>query len=259
MSKLIHKTAIVDAKAELASNVTVGPYSVIGPAVKIDSGTSIGSHVVIKGPTTIGKDNKIFQFASIGEDPQDLKYQGGETRLEIGDRNRIRECVTINRGTELGGAVTKIGDDNLLMAYTHIAHDCILHNHLVLATHVSVAGHVTIGDHAVLGGFSGVHQFCHIGAYSFAAAGSMIPKDILPYTKVSGYYAKPFGLNVVGLQRHQFAEKTIACLKNAYRIVYRQDLKVTEAVDELIKIRAICPEVDLMINMLKNSERGVVR
>lgn len=259
MSSLIHKTAIVDPKAKLAGDVTVGPYSIIGPEVEVDAGTKIASHVVIKGPSKIGKNNKIFQFASIGEDPQDLKYQGGITRLEIGDNNRIRECVTINRGTELGGGVTKIGNDNLLMAYTHIAHDCMLHNHLVLATHVSVAGHVTIGDHAILGGFSGVHQFCHIGAYSFAAAGSMIPKDILPYTKVSGYYAKPFGLNVVGLQRHKFSERTISCLKNAYRIVYRQDLKVSEAVSELTKIRATCPEVDLMIDVLKNSERGVVR
>jgi UDP-N-acetylglucosamine acyltransferase len=259
MSSHIHQTAIVHPNAKLGHNVTVGPFSIIEEEVEIGDDTWIGPHVVIKSNTKIGKGNRIFQFASVGEDPQDLKYQGGKTYLEIGDYNKIRESCTINRGTEAGGGITRIGNHNLLMAYTHVAHDCILADHIVIATHVSLAGHVRVDKYAVLGGFAGVHQFCHVGAYSFAAAGSLIVKDVLPFIKVSGYYAKPFGLNTVGLQRHNFSEKTLSCLKTAYKTVYRQDLTTEEALQELIKLESMCEEVKLMVEMLRTSERGIVR
>lgn len=259
MSHNIHPTAIIDDQVKLGKNVKVGPYTVIEGPVEIGEGTHIDAHVVIKGNTRIGKENHIFQFASIGEDPQDLKYQGGQTYLEIGDRNKIRECCTLNRGTELGGGLTKVGNDNLLMAYTHIAHDCFIEDQVVIATHVSLAGHVRVDSHAILGGFAGVHQFCRIGAYSFAAAGSMINKDVLPFVKVSGYYAKPFGLNTIGLQRHNFSEKVLSQLKLAYKTIYRQDLTTEEALDELSKAPFECDEVKLIIDMLKTSERGIIR
>lgn len=251
--------AIIDPAAKLHASVSVGPFSMIDANVEIGEGTVIGPHVIIRGPTRIGKHNHIFQFSSIGEMPQDKKFGNEETRLEIGDYNVIREFCTLNRGTAQDQGVTKIGHHNLLMAYVHIAHDCVLEDHIVMANSASLAGHVHIESFVGLGGMSGVHQFCRIGAYSFAAGGSMIAKDVLPYIKVSGYYAKPFGLNAIGLERHQFSKEAIECLKEAYKIIYRQNLVVADALGELQKLEATCPEVTRMRVALENSERGIAR
>lgn len=255
---MIHHTAIIDPKARLSENVSVGPYSIIGADVEIGEGTYIHSHVVINGPTTIGCDNQIFQFASVGEITQDKKFDGEYARLEIGDRNVFREACTINRGSSSGG-VTRIGDDNLFMAYVHIAHDCHVGNHTVFANNASLAGHVTVDDFVVMGGFSGVHQFCNVGAHAFAAMNSMIIKDVPPFVKVSGYYAKPFGLNTVGLQRRGFSNNTINLLRRAYKLIYRQGLTLQEAIVELDKLLSSCDEIGVIINFLQNSERGIVR
>ncbi len=229
MSNKIHKTAFISPNAVLGNNIEIGPYTIIADNVNIGDNTQIASHVVINGPTTLGVNNKIYQFSSIGEDPQDLKYKGENVFLTIGDNNVIREGCTINRGTKLGGGVTSIGNDNLFMAYVHIAHDCHIKNNVIIAVNVALAGHVIVEDFANLGGFVGVHQFCNIGCYSFAAASSIITKDVLPYTKVSGYYAKVFGLNGICLQRKNFSKQEINLLKIAYKIVYRQNLSIDEA------------------------------
>ncbi len=256
---MIHPSAIVDPSAELGENVSVGPWTLIGPDVVIGDGTCIHSHVVIKGPTTIGCDNEIFQFASIGEVCQDKKFEGEVTRLEVGDRNIFRESVTVHRGTAHGGGITRIGDDNLFMAYCHIAHDCIVGNHTVFSNNASLAGHVTVEDFVVMGGFSGAHQFCKIGAHSFAAMSAMIAKDVPPYVKVSGYYAKPFGLNVVGLQRRGFSNDSIANLKQAYKIIYRKGYTLQEAIKELDNMLNECEEIKIMLDFLQNCDRGIVR
>ena len=253
---MIHPTAIIDPSAKLASDVSVGAYSVIGPEVEIDSGTSIGPHVVIHGPTKIGKDNQIFQFSSLGEKSQDKKFHGQRTYLEIGDRNTIREFCTFNRGTA-EETVTKVGDDNLFMAYVHIAHDCIVGNHTVFANGASLAGHVTVEDHVILSGFSGVFQFCRVGAYSFAATNAVIIKDVPPFVKVSGYYAKPYGLNTVGLQRHGFDAEQLKQLRQAYRIIYRKGLKLNEAVQELQQMDSL--HVQNLVNFINESKVGLVR
>jgi len=254
---MIHATAIIDPSAKIASGVTIGPYSVIGADVEIDEGTWIGPHVVITGPTKIGRENKIYQFASVGEAPQDLKFAGEPTRLEIGDRNIIRECCTIQRGTVQDKGVTKIGHENLFMAYVHIAHDCVLGNHNIFSNNSSLAGHVIVEDYVNFGGFSGVFQFCRIGSYSFIATNSVVIKDVPPYMKVSGYYAKPFGLNTVGLQRRGFSEETMIQLKRAYKIIYRQGLTIVHAVEELQKMGT--PEVDILKQFITASEAGIVR
>lgn len=254
---MIDKTAIVDSSAKIANNVHIGPYSVIGPDVEIGEGTWIGPHVVIQGPTKIGRDNKIYQFSSIGEAPQDLKFHGEETYLEIGDRNTIREFCTFNRGTVQDNAMTKIGNDNLFMAYVHLAHDCVVGNHTIFANNASLAGHVTVEDHAILSGFSGVFQFCRIGAYSFAAANSVIIKDVPPFVKVAGHYAKPYGLNTVGMQRHGFSAETQKQLRRAYKIIYRNGLTVVNAILELQKMD--CPEVARLIQFIETSKHGIIR
>lgn len=256
---MIHETAIIDPSAKLAENVSVGAYSIIGPDVEIGEGTCIHSHVVIKGPTKIGCDNQFFQFSSIGDIAQDKKYEGEYSRLEIGDRNRFREMCTVNRGTGLGGGVTRIGDDNLFMAYVHIAHDCQVGNHTVFSNNATLGGHVSVDDFAIMGGFSAAHQFCVIGAHSIAAGGSIIIKDVPPFVKVSGYYAEAFGLNTVGLQRRGFSSETILKLKRAYRIIYRRGLTIKEALAELHVLRESCAEIGLFIDFLKKSERGIVR
>lgn len=254
---MIDKTAIIDSSAKIADNVKIGPYSVIGPEVEIGEGTWIGPHVVIQGPTKIGRDNKIFQFSSIGEMPQDLKFKGEKTYLEIGDRNIIREFCTFNRGTAQDKVVTKIGDDNLFMAYVHIAHDCQIGNHTIFSNNASLAGHATIEDYVTLGGFSGVFQRCRVGAYSFIATNSVVIKDVPPYVKVSGYYAKPFGLNTVGLQRRGFVEETIGQLRRAYKIIYRNGLTVAKAMEELQKMET--PEIKQLIQFIETSSSGIVR
>ena len=254
---MIHETAIIDPTARLAQGVCIGPWSVIGAEVDIGEGTVIGPHVVIQGPTSIGKGNRILQFSSLGEAPQDMKYQGERTFLEIGDHNTIREFCTIHRGTIQDKAITRIGHHNLFMAYVHIAHDCLIGNHVIFANNASLAGHVIVEDYAGLGGFSGVAQFCRIGEYSFLAAGSMVNKDVPPFIKVSGYYAKPFGLNIIGLQRHQFAGAVIAALRMAYKVIYRHGLKLMHAICELEA--SPVTEVQRLAQFIQVSQMGIVR
>jgi UDP-N-acetylglucosamine acyltransferase len=258
---MIDPRAVIDSSAHLAKNVTVGPFSVIGPDVEIGEGTWIGPHVVIKSSTKIGKFNKIYQFASIGEDPQDKKYQGEKTLLEIGDHNVFREGCTINRGTEQGGGATRISNHNLFMAYVHIAHDCEIHDHIIFANNASLAGHVKVESHAILSGFSLVHQFCIVGAHSFVAAGTGISKDVLPYLMVSGtvHEANVFGLNSVGLKRRGFTEEKLNYLKRAYKIIFRQNLTVQQALEQLKPMLTECPEIELMVSALEKSERGITR
>lgn len=256
---MIDSRALIDPSARVAENVSIGPWTVIGPDVEIGSGTVIGPHVVIKGPTRIGKDNKIYQFASVGEDPQDKKYAGEDTVLEMGDRNVVREFVTLNRGTVQGGGLTKIQDDNLFMAYVHIAHDCIIGSNTIFSNNASLAGHVRVDDYAILSGFAAVHQFCVIGAHSFVAKTAMVPKDILPYLMVFGYDAVPRGLNIEGLKRRGFSAETITGLRRAYKIIYRSGLTVQQAVEQLHEMVAECPEVKPMIDMMETSTRGILR
>lgn len=256
---MISNLAIIDPSAKIALGVSVGPFSVIGPRVEIAAGTTIGPHVVIKGPTKIGKNNHFFQFSSIGDDCQDKKYAGEESSLEIGDNNTFREGCTVHRGTTQGGGVTIIGNDNLFMVNTHIAHDCIIGNHTVFANNASIAGHVRVGDYAGLGGFVGVHQFCVIGAYSFAAGGSMIRKDVLPYVIVSGHPAQTEGLNTVGLTRRDFSAEVLSTLKQAYKIIFRTSNTVSEALVQLNVLVEKHKEVATLRDFLQQSSRGIVR
>lgn len=256
---MIHETAIIDPSAKIAKGVEIGPWTYIGPEVEIDEGTWVGPHVVIKGPSKIGKNNKIYQFSSVGEDTQDMKYQGERTYLEIGDGNVIRESCTINRGTSQGGAVTRIGNGNLFMAYVHIAHDCNVGNNTIFSNNASLAGHVSVGDFVVFGGFSAVRQFISLGDHSFVAGGTMVVKDVLPYILVSGDPAEPCGLNSVGLQRRGFTSDDISSLKRAYKIIYRQGLTVKKAIEDLEAIITENPLVKNMIEALRASTRGIVR
>ena len=230
---MIDSHAIVSPRAELAADVAVGPFSVIGPDVRIGPGTVVGPHVVINGPTTIGAGNRIHQFASLGDAPQDKKYGGEPTRLEIGDRNVFRESCTVNRGTTHDKGVTRVGDDNLFMAYSHVAHDCVVGCNTVFANCVSLGGHVEIGDWVVLGGLSAIHQFCKIGAHAFLAGGSIVTRDVPPYVMVAGNHAVPHAINSEGLKRRGFTEEQIRGIREAYRVVYRCDLKLSEALARL--------------------------
>ncbi len=228
---MIDARAVVDPSAEIDAEVYIGPYTVIGADVTIGRGSRIEPHVVIKGPTVIGVDNHIFQFASIGDDPQDKKYKRSErTRLVIGDRNTIRECCTLNRGTVQDQGVTTIGNDNWIMAYSHVAHDCIVGNNTIFANNASIAGHVWVGDYAILGGFTAVHQFCRIGAHTLASMFSYVTKDIPAYVTISGRPAEPRGINSEGLKRRNFTADQIRNIREAYRVVYRQSLKLDEAI-----------------------------
>lgn len=253
----IHSTALVHPDARIGENVQIGAYSIIGPDVEIGEGTWIGPHVVMNGPARIGRENKFFQFSSIGEAPQDLKYNGEKTFLIMGDRNIVREFCTFNRGTTQDQSETRIGNDNLFMAYVHIAHDCNIGNHVIFANNASLAGHVVVEDYANLSGFSGVFQFCRIGAYSFASTNSVIIKDVPPFVKVSGYYAKPFGLNTIGLQRRGFDNEAIKELRRAYKIVYRNGLTTNQALDELKKIES--DPIKQLIEFIESSNAGIVR
>ena len=255
----IHPSAIIDPKAELDSSVEVGAYSVIGADVKVDENTKIGSHVVLKGSTTIGKNNQIFQFSSLGEAPQDKKYAGEPTMLEIGDNNTIREFCTFNRGTIQDKGVTKIGNDNWIMAYVHIAHDCIIGNHTIMANNSSLAGHVDIHDYAILGGFTLIHQFCKVGAHVITAVNSVVFKDIPPYVTASGYDANPHGINAEGLKRRGFSSETIMQIKRAYKVLYRNSLTLEEAKLELAEMQKSCKEISLLSEFLTNSNRGIIR
>lgn len=256
---MIDSTAIIDKRAELASDVSVGPYTVIGADVKIDSGTVIGSHVVIKGPTSIGKDNHIFQFSSIGEDPQDKKYAAELTRLEIGDRNTIREFATMHRGTQQDQSLTKIGNDNLFMAYTHVAHDCMIGDHVVMANGASLAGHVYLNSHAILGGFTLVHQFTKIGQYSFAAMGSAITQDVPPFVMVGGKPTRPHGINAVGMERNGFSSDDIRLIRKAYKIVYKMNLRLEDAIDELLNLDGNNVHLSQLADFLRHVSRGILR
>jgi len=256
---LIDPRAIIDPGAKIAADVTVGPYSVIGADVEIDVGTWIGPHVVIRGPTRIGRENRIFQFSSLGDEPQDKKYAGEDTLLEIGDRNLFREHVTVNRGTVQGGGVTRIGSDNWIMVGVHIAHDCVVGNHTIFANNASLAGHVTVEDHVILGGFTLVHQFCVLGAHCFTAMGSVIPKDVPPYVLVSGHMARPYGLNVEGLRRRGFEAEVIRELRRAYKLLYKSGLTVEQAVGQLREMVAHTPAVGPLVEFIARSSRGIVR
>ena len=256
---MIHPSAIIDDLAGIAEGVSVGPFCVIGPDVEIGAGTVIGPHVVIRGPTRIGRENRIFQFASIGEDPQDKKYQGEITRLEIGDRNVIREYSTVHRGTIQDKSVTRLGDDNLLMAYTHVAHDCVIGNGVIMANGASLAGHVTVDDYAILGGFSLVHQFCRIGRYSFSGMGSVISRDIPPYVMVGGSPTRPRGINSVGMERRGFDAESILQIKRAFKLIYKSRLKLEEAIESLAAMAEQSSEVLPLLEFLKQSDRSIIR
>lgn len=256
---MIHPTAIIAPGAKLAADVSVGPYAVIGEYVSIDSGSSVGPHAVIEGRTSIGCDNQIFQFTSIGAVPQDLKFHGEETTLVIGDRNKIREFTTLHLGTEDGGGITAVGDDNLFMAYSHVAHDCVVGNHVILANAATLAGHVEVGDFAILGGLSAVHQFTRIGSHVMASGGSMIAQDLAPYTIAQGDRAKVVGLNLIGLKRRGFSREVLSSVKQAYKLVFRSNKKLEEAIAEIEETLPSSPELDYMVDFLKKSDRGLAR
>jgi UDP-N-acetylglucosamine acyltransferase len=256
---MIDSRAVISPQAQIAADVSVGPFTVIGPDVVIGAGTWIGPHAVINGPTRIGADNKIFQFASLGDAPQDKKYKGEPTLLEIGDRNVFRESVTVNRGTAHGGGVTHIGNDNLLMAYSHVAHDCRLGDQIVLANCATLGGHVEIGDWVTMGGLSAVHQYTKIGAHCFIAHNAAVTRDVPPYVLAVGRPAAPHSVNAIGLQRRGFTPEQILNIRRAYRLLYRSGLKLKTAVEELEKVAVTQAEIRPFVEFIKRSERSIVR
>lgn len=256
---MIHPTAIIDPGAELDADVQIGAYSVVGADVRIASGTKVASHVVIKGPTAIGKDNRIYQFASIGEDPQDKKYADEITRLEIGDRNIIREYASMHRGTKQDKSVTRIGNDNLFMAYTHVAHDCLIGDHVIMANGASLAGHVRLQSHAILGGFTLVHQFTQIGQFSFAAMGSAITQDIPPFIMVGGRPTRPHGINSVGMERNGISADDIRLIRKAYKLIYKVNLRLEDAIEQMEDMAGDSKQVSEMVSFLRNVTRGILR
>ncbi len=256
---MIHPSAIVHPGAKLGVNVEIGPYSIVGEHVEIGDNTRIGPHVVIEGHTRIGRDNEIFQFCSIGAQPQDKKYDAEPTRLEIGDRNTIREFCSFNVGTSQDAGVTRMGDDNWVMAYVHVAHDCQVGNHTIFANNATLAGHVHVGDWAILGGFTGVHQFVRVGAHSFCGVGTVLLQDLPPYVTVSGNPAQPHGINSEGLKRRGYSSEGIMAIKRAYRALYRSGLKLDEAREKIAGIAAEYPEVELFRDFIAHSPRGIVR
>jgi UDP-N-acetylglucosamine acyltransferase len=259
MSVRIHSTAIVDRGARIADDVTIGPYCVIGGEVEIGAGTRIGPHCVINGPSRIGENNAIYQFVSLGEAPQDKKYGGEHTVLEIGNNNTIREFCTLNRGTVQDAGATRIGSDNWIMAYVHIAHDCRIGSHTVFANNAQLAGHVKVGDHAILGGFTVVHQFCRIGAHSITGMGTIVLNDIPPYVTASGNPARPYGINAEGLRRRGFAPEAIARLRRAYRALYRSGLTMEEAGARLEELAREGEEVGMLLEFVTVPGRGIIR
>lgn len=259
MAALVHPTAIVDPQARLASDVTVGPYSIIGPDVEIGPATRIGPHVVIGEHTKIGARNTIFQFSSIGAAPQDKKYAGEPTRLEIGDDNTIREFCTLNRGTTQDGGVTRIGNHNWIMAYVHMAHDCMIGNHTIFANNAQLAGHVHVGDYAILGGFTVVHQFCRIGAHSMTAMGTILLQDLPPYVTASGNTAEPHGINSEGLKRRGYSADALAAVKRAYKTLYKSGLSLDEACAQITADSAAQPALLPLAQFLATPGRGVIR
>lgn len=254
---MIHATAIIDPDAILADDVSVGAYSVIGAGVSIGKGSVVGPHVVIQGPTSIGIDNQIFQFSSIGEAPQDKKYNGEPTRLEVGDHNVIREYVTMNRGTDDGGGVTRIGSDNLFMAYCHVAHDCLVGSHTIFANAASLSGHVTVGDYSTLGGFTSVHQFTAIGSRAFCGLGSVITQDIPPFSTAAGNRARVIGINKEGLKRKGFSPELIRALHRSFRALLKSRKSQAEVLAGLQELRNQYPEVEEFVSFVINSKRGI--
>ncbi len=256
---MIHATAIVAESAEIAADVEIGPYTIIGDDVVIGSGTRVAGHVVINGPTVIGRDNRIYQFASIGDDPQDKKYAGEPTRLVIGDRNTIREFCTVSRGTVQDEGVTVLGDDNWIMAYVHIAHDCRVGSNTIMANNTTLAGHVHVGDWVIMGGFSGAHQFCRIGPHAFLGMYSGVNRDVPAYTMVAGNPGIPRGINSEGLKRRGFTAGQIRTIKDAYRLVYRKGMRLAEAIDAIAALAGDAPELEPLLESLRSSARGLVR
>lgn len=256
---MIHQTALIDPSAKIADDVVIGAYSIIGADVEIASGTQIASHVVINGPTKIGRNNRIFQFSSIGEEPQDKKYHGEATLLEIGDNNLIRESVTINRGTVQGGGITKVGSNNWIMAYVHIAHDCIIGDDNIFANNASLAGHVIVDQQVILGGFTLVSQFNHLGSHCFSAMGSVISRNVPPYVLVSGHMAEPVGINVEGLRRRSFTDTQIRNIRQAYKLVYRSGLRMEQARERLKDIQQEADELAIFIDFLDKQQGGIIR
>jgi len=256
---VIDPRAIVAADAELGEGVEIGAFSVIGAGVCIGAGNWIGPHAVINGPTTLGRDNRVFQFASIGDAPQDKKYRGEPTRLEVGDGNVFREFCSVNRGTAGGRGVTRIGNDNLFMAYSHVAHDCIIGSHCVMSNCTALAGHVELGDWVILSGYSGVHQFCKVGAHSFLANNAAVTRDVPPFLLVAGTPAEPKGVNSEGLKRRGFDATQISNIRNAYRLLYRSGLKLAAATEQLQALVADQPELLPFVQFLAVSERSIVR
>ena len=255
----IHPTAIVSPGATLADDVSVGAYSIIGAEVTLGPGCVIGPHAVISGPARFGRGNRVWQFASLGDDPQDKKYHGEHTWLEVGDGNVFRECCTVHRGTVTGQGVTRIGSDNLFMAYSHVAHDCVVADHCILANYSGLAGHVELDDWVILGGYSGVHQFCKIGAHAFLANNATATRDVPPYVMVAGAPAEPKGINVEGLRRRGFSAEQIANVKGGYKILYRSGLKLSEARAELERLAVDQPELAPYVDFLPRITRSLIR
>mgnify|MGYP000913296514 CR=1 FL=1 len=256
---MIHPTAIISSGARLGANVEVGAYSIIGEQVEIGDNTVIGPHVVISGRTRIGCDNRVYQFCSLGEPPQDKKHRGEPTELQIGDRNTIREFCTFNLGTALDVGVTRVGDDNWIMAYVHIAHDCQVGSRTVFANNAQLAGHVHVGDWAILGGFTGVHQFCRIGAHAMTAGGSVLTQDLPPYVMAAGNPAGPYGINAEGLKRRGFSAEAMLALKRAYRTIYKSGLMLEEACARLQADVVAHPEIQPLLDFIAVSKRGIIR
>jgi UDP-N-acetylglucosamine acyltransferase len=256
---MIGNEPVIDPSAKIGKDVTIGPWTVIGPEVEIGDGCDIASHVVIKSHTRVGKNNRIFQFASVGEDPSDKKYHGEVSWLEMGDNNIVREGATLHRGTESGGGITRIGSDNLFMPYTHVAHDCILGNHIIFSNNAAVSGHVIVEDWAILSGYAGVYQFLRIGAHSFVGGLTHINMDVPAYVVVKGTPAEPKGINITGLERRGFSKDSIRAIRQAYKIIYRQGLKIDEALKQLEPLVKEHAELQLLIDSIKASHKGIIR
>ena len=256
---MIHPSAIVHPGARIGENVSIGAYSLVGEHVEIGGDTRIGPHVVIEGRTRIGRNNRIFQFTSLGAVPQDKKYADEPTRLEIGDSNTIREFCTLNCGTVQDAGVTRLGNDNWIMAYVHVAHDCQVGDHIIFANNTQLAGHVHVGDHAILGGFTGVHQFVRVGAHSFTAIATVLVHDLPPYVMAAGNTAKPYGINTEGLRRRGFSADALAGIKRAYKTLYKSGLTLDQAKVELAEQARTCVEIGLISDFLQGSTRGIVR
>ena len=256
---MIHRSASIDPAAVIEDGVAIGAFSVIGAEVHIGAGTVIGPHCVIEGPTRIGSANRFYSFCSIGADPQDKKYRGERSELVIGTGNTFREFVTVHRGTEGGGGVTRIGDDNWIMAYVHIAHDCQVGNHTVMANAAALAGHARVDDHAILGGYSLIHQFCRVGAHAFTAMGAVVNRDVPPYVTVAGEYAVPRGINSEGLKRRGFGPERMRAIRRAYKTLFASGLPLAEARAEIARNAASEPDLALLVDFIDQSQRGMLR